>query len=224
MNKIRFLRIREGMTDSLSQALRPEPITAFVGGGGKTSTMLTLAWELAEQGKRVIVTTTTHILPVNEPLPANLKIVGMPAAHGKLGPVSDPDGLKQNCDYLLIEADGSRGLPAKAPADHEPVLTPATGLVVAVQGMTAIGGEIQTVCHRPERVCCLLKKQMTDRLSTADAAKLLLSEQGQRKNAGGRRYAVVLNQADDIEKQRYAEEIAGYLPKTLPCVITSYRE
>ena len=35
----------------------------LVGGGGKTTTMYALAGEAREAGKRVIVTTTTHIMP-----------------------------------------------------------------------------------------------------------------------------------------------------------------
>ena len=35
----------------------------LVGGGGKTTTMYALAREAREAGKRVIVTTTTHIMP-----------------------------------------------------------------------------------------------------------------------------------------------------------------
>ncbi|MGL6173173.1 MAG: selenium cofactor biosynthesis protein YqeC, partial [Cellulosilyticaceae bacterium] len=38
-----------------------EGIIAFVGGGGKTTTIYTLARELSDQGKKVIVTTTTKM-------------------------------------------------------------------------------------------------------------------------------------------------------------------
>ena len=38
-------------------------VVSFVGGGGKTTTMFRLAYELAQQGKRVVTTTTTHIGP-----------------------------------------------------------------------------------------------------------------------------------------------------------------
>ena len=42
-------------------ALPPQSLISLVGAGGKTTTMYTLASELAQQGKRVITTTTTNI-------------------------------------------------------------------------------------------------------------------------------------------------------------------
>ena len=44
-----------------------------------------------------------------------------------------------NSDVLLIEADGARRLPLKAPRDHEPVIPPDTSLVVPVAGIDALG-------------------------------------------------------------------------------------
>ena len=50
---------------SLVRALMPSgslpAVISLVGAGGKTTTMYQLADELAEQGKRVLVTTSTHI-------------------------------------------------------------------------------------------------------------------------------------------------------------------
>ena len=48
---------------TVSHGLRPylSPLTALVGGGGKTSTMFTLARECLGLGKTVLVTTTTHL-------------------------------------------------------------------------------------------------------------------------------------------------------------------
>ena len=40
-------------------------------------------------------------------------------------------------DLVLIEADGSKRLPCKVPADHEPVLLPESDIVVAVLGLSA---------------------------------------------------------------------------------------
>lgn len=212
-----------GGKTTLAQILNPPRITAFVGAGGKTHTMLALAHELAEQGSRVIVTTTTHIMPVSEPLPENLRVVGSLRPDGRLGRMEDVDALAEQCNYLLIEADGSRCHPAKAPAGHEPVLTSGTELVVGVLGLTAIGGAIQAVCHRPELVAALLQKKEQDSLTAQDAAMLLLSQQGQRKDVGKRRYAVVLNQADDVEKRRTAAQIRALLGE-IPCVVTAYGE
>lgn len=47
--------------------------------------------------------------------------------------------LLNYCDVLLIEADGSKGLPVKVPAEHEPVIIPETQVVIGCAGLTAIG-------------------------------------------------------------------------------------
>src|SRR5260370_5793452 len=41
--------------------LPEQPLISIVGAGGKTTTMYTLAHELAQQGRRVVTTTTTQI-------------------------------------------------------------------------------------------------------------------------------------------------------------------
>lgn len=207
----------------LRPLLSPAPITALVGGGGKTSTMLALGRELCEAGEAVTVTTTTHIRPVPAPWPEGFSVVGVPVAEGKLGGVADPDSLWSPGEFLLIEADGSRGLPAKAPAPWEPVLTEQTGLVIALLGLTAVGQPIVKVCHRPERVCALLGISPDHRLTPADCARLIVSPEGLFKAVGNRRFAVVLNQADNDPLCRAGLEIARSLPADLPCVLTCYR-
>lgn len=218
-----YCALPSGQRTTLAQVLQPEHITAFVGAGGKTHTMFALAYELAADGKRVIVTTTTHIFPPLRPLPPGITVVGVPRSDRRLGGVEDVDALAEHCDYLLIEADGSRCHPVKAPAAHEPVLTQGTQLVVGVLGLSAIGQRIGEISHRTELVCEILDKEVTDLLSEADAALLLSCEAGQRKAVGQRRYAVVLNQADDVEKCRNAREIAQLLGE-IPCVVTAYGE
>lgn len=224
MRPIRILFPDGSTAERITDVIRPAPITSFVGGGGKTSSMLALGTELAEQGNRVILTTTTRIRPFVKPFVSGLFCVGEPAENGKLGPVSDPDELKTQCDFLLIEADGSRGLPIKAPAAHEPVITAGTELVVAVLGLTGIGKPILAVCHRPERVCDLLGVTADAVMTPERAAALILSRDGLRKQAGDRRYAVLLNQADGEKEQEMGRRIAALLPSEIICAMTSYRE
>ena len=117
-------------------------IIAFVGAGGKTTTILTLAQELLQQGKRIIITTTTHIFPPDEAqyglfftpdsalLPKFLQthriavVANSLNTQGKLTGITSEqiDLLAQLADYVLVEADGSKRLPCKVPAAHEPAL------------------------------------------------------------------------------------------------------
>lgn len=49
----------------------------------------------------------------------------------------------QLADIVLIEADGSRRMPCKAPAAHEPVLLPQCDIVLAVAGVSALGESLE---------------------------------------------------------------------------------
>lgn len=209
--------------ETLAEILHPSPVTAFVGSGGKTGTILALAQDLDAQGARVIITTTAKILPVNAKLPSGIRVIGSPLSNGKLGPVSHAELLCRECDFLLIESDGSRSLPVKAPGDHEPPIPEFAEAVVALQGMTAFGKPIREVCHRPERVCALIGKDPDAALAPEDGAKLLLSTSGQMKNIGNRRYAVILNQADGENERLAARQIILRLPGNIICAITSYK-
>ena len=61
-------------------------------------------------------------------------------------------------DYLLVEADGSKRLPIKAHASHEPVFYPQADLGVAIIGMQGLGKRVEEgQVHRPELMCRLLQ-------------------------------------------------------------------
>ncbi|MDO4572696.1 MAG: selenium cofactor biosynthesis protein YqeC, partial [Clostridia bacterium] len=117
---------------SLSAALAaPRGVTALVGGGGKTTLMFRLARELAAAHK-VVVATTTHVMrpqdipvlvdPTLEEIRAALStenaiFVGRVASHDKMTASGIEAGdLAAVADYVLVEADGARGRPLKAPA------------------------------------------------------------------------------------------------------------
>ncbi len=202
----------------------PRGVTAVVGGGGKTALIAALARELCPDG-RVLLATTTHIWPpagtvLLRPTPDALErafargplvAVGEACPDGKLRAPDTPlRELATLADYTLLEADGSRGLPVKAPNENEPALTGAEALVLAVAGVSALGQSIARAAHRPERVAALLGKPTDAQLAPEDLALLLQSPMGQRK-AVTCRYAVVLNQCDHIAAVRAAREIARRL-------------
>lgn len=59
--------------------------------------------------------------------------------------------LALGCDLLLLEADGSRGLPVKAPGQNEPVVPPDTDTLVGVIGLDCLGRPLLAGnAHRPE--------------------------------------------------------------------------
>lgn len=210
---------------------------SLVGGGGKSTLMLRLARELAADGRRAVVTTTTHISRAQGETAGPLldggdgadlgraleacPVVCIAAPCGaadKLGP--PPDALLTAAGtlahWVLAEADGARRLPVKAPADHEPVLLPG-GLVCAVAGLSALGRPLARVCHRPGLAADLLGVAPEALLSPDLLARLLTSPKGQRKGVEDpARFRVVLNQADDPAALDLARETAAGIRDCIP--------
>ena len=149
----------------------PGNLVAFVGGGGKTSLMFALAAVLPG---RVVVTTTTRIFAAQMRLAPAIEYAAdlsrldqLLEAHGRCLVVGQVEGDKAfgvdpalpaallarpDVDFVLVEADGSRMRPVKAPAAHEPVIPPGTTLVVPVAGLDALERPLEEVAHRPELV------------------------------------------------------------------------
>lgn len=168
----------------------PRGVTALVGGGGKT----TLAHVLARQlPGTVIFCTTTRILP-SETLPVctggpseiaaaleqhRAVCVGTPADHGKLAASVVPvDALARLADYVIVEADGSKGLPCKAHLPYEPVIPPETARTICVVGASGFGRPIREAAHRPERFAQLCGASTEDAITPERLAAVLLVEGG----------------------------------------------
>ncbi len=197
-------------------------VTAVIGGGGKTTMLYTLARELAGSA-RVILCTTTHILPpphlpVLDPdtaggLAAALErspclCLGAPAAEGKLTAPSLPlAALAEVADYVLVEADGSRCLPIKAHLPHEPVIPRIASRTILVAGASGLGQPVERAVHRPEQFCRLTGSGPEDPVTAQSLAALLRAER-----LGN---AVFLNQVES----RPQREAAGYLAEKLDCPV-----
>ena len=226
-----------GLWSSLRLDMERCPIVTLVGGGGKTSAMYALAHEGRLAGKRVVVTTTTHIMPhPGLPLTGGAELPGLLDRYGA-ATVGVMTGRKLSgglpaaeclawADLVLVEGDGARLHPLKAPAEHEPVIPPESGAVIAVAGLDALGQPIGTACHRPERVCALLGRETDHPITPADVASLLSHPLGGRKNVGQEMaFRCLLNKADDETRRRQGEEIAALLERQgIPCAITYFTE
>jgi len=199
----------------------PTGIIAAVGGGGKTSLLWRLAQELSENAK-VLITTTTHMWPpgcqlLYNPTKARIREAftqaSLVAAGNRLsdGKMCEPLGWHGNfqglADYVLVEADGSRGLPLKAPAEHEPVIPDNTALTLAVAGMTCVGQTIETAAHRAALYASRAGVALATPVTPALVAERLCATDGQRKNVPGA-FVVVLNQADTPERLTFARLVA----------------
>lgn len=214
-------------------------LVALVGGGGKSSTMYAMARQAMDRGLSVVVTTTTHILPhpklplTGDPaaLPALLaehRVVTLGAydQRGKLTGAGDPAAFLDVAHVVLIEADGAKLRPLKAPADHEPVIPPSSDAVIAGAGLDCVGKPIEETCHRPERVCALLGTGPDHLITPADVADILSSPAGGRKDVGqAMAFRCLLNKADDPQRQAWGAEIKALLARQgIYSTITYYTE
>ena len=225
---------------NLAQALRlgNTPCLALVGAGGKSTALFQLARELPPP---VIVTATTH-LNIDQIKLANSHWIGekpedLAGLEENLCGVMlvtglmDEDrttGLNANliswlrevCDShnipLLIEADGSRQRPLKAPTVPEPVIPEFVETVVVVAGLSGLGKPlVAEFVHRPEIFARLSGLARRETVTPEALTRVLTHPSGGMKNIppGARRVAL-LNQADTPALQAQVKMIAEQL---LPC-------
>ena len=199
----------------LSTALRPgdHELIALVGGGGKTTLLFALAHQLPGP---VLATCTTKMEaeavdestlrhPSDDDLKRALTERSPVLALGDdLGPKvrgvapALVDSWFDLADHVVVEADGSRGLPCTAPAPHEPPLPTRATTVIAVIGADALGRVIADQCHRPMRVAAVAGCSPYQRLTPDRAATVLGSERGLRKRVPlTARFVVAITKVDD---------------------------
>lgn len=126
---------------------------------------------------------------------------------------------------IVVEADGSRTLPVKAPADHEPVVPQSTTLLAACLGLDAIGAPLDDAhAHRAERIRALLGvDDPAQRLTAAHAARLLTHPQGGAKALPpSADFLPILNKADTAPRLAAGRQIAALLAREgVPALITA---
>ena len=208
----------------------PRGVISVIGSGGKTTLIETLSLLLSRRGK-VLITTTTHILPFSHCkniLPENreeekdiiaslrkefqkeqILCMAVPGKDGKLGkPPILFSVLEKQFDYILVEADGSKRLPAKAHNEREPQIPEETKLSILVFGASALGKPIEDVVHRVE----LFQGLFTPPLKKGTVlSKEILAEALQKERLGD---ILFINQVDCIEKKE-REMLRSFLENRL---------
>jgi molybdenum cofactor cytidylyltransferase len=200
-------------------------VVSFVGAGGKTTVIFQLAREIANRNS-ILVTSTTHLGAWQIPLAdqyviaTNLNDLNNMPPHGvtlvtgemendRTKPVNETilnwlyENTKLRAIPLLIEADGSRQKPLKAPAAHEPPIPEFTDTVVVVAGLSALGKPLTDEnVHRAEIFSQLSGLQINQSVTPDAVTRVLRHPQGGLKNipSHARRIAL-LNQSDTPELQ-----------------------
>ncbi len=213
---------------NLSRALRLDKtsraVICFTGAGGKTAAVFRLARELSKQNA-VVVTATSHLGAWQIPL-ADRHIIakqgdeiqisqnGVTLVTGEIeGSRTKPvdhitlnwlraESEKQNIS-LLVEADGSRQKPLKAPATHEPPVPEFSGFVVHVAGLSVLGKPLTDEhIHRAEIFSKLSGLPLGASVTPQAIVKVLTHPEGGLKNVPPHaRRVILLNQADTPELQ-----------------------
>jgi probable selenium-dependent hydroxylase accessory protein YqeC len=195
--------------------------------------MLRLAAEISAAGDRVVSTTTTRLAasevthaPVHVRTVAALSAALATSRHVLLTGEDDahfdkvhgvaPEvlcALQLPHAALVIEADGSRQRPFKAPGEHEPVIPACSTLVVPVVGIDAVGRPLTSRhVHRPELVSRI---HAGDTVTPEMIAAVMTHPRGGRKNVpAGARIVLLINKIDNDDRLRLARDIAARVLET----------
>ena len=122
---------------------------------------------------------------------------------------------------LLIEADGSRQKPLKAPAAHEPPIPDFVDTVIVVAGLSALGKPLDDRhVHRAEIFSQLSGLPMGQMITPESLTRVLSHPEGGLKNipTHARRVAL-LNQADTPELQSIGGNMARQLLNEFDSVV-----
>jgi len=240
-------------------ALKCPSIISVVGGGGKTSFIFTLAREAADQNLSVLITTTTAMFnpdafAENRPRPFDRLFTG-PAqnlaeprpekgkillgaenliAGGKKLKGYEKEALSiaveaSGFDLVLIEADGARMRPVKAPAPHEPVILPTSNMVVGCIGLDCLDTPLdETHVHRPEILAQITGLDMDSPVTETCLSGLVRHDRGIFKSAHlSAQRILVLNKADTPELEKRGAGLAQTLsqtPQAPLCLITRLKD
>ena len=218
-------------------------VVSFVGSGGKTTLMFHLARELASAGDSVLTTTTTKICRplrhqsacivtagAKEPLLTQLDdlctkhlhitaAAGYIAGHKKLiGFNPDVISALHQANlfrWIIVEADGSRRRPLKAPADHEPVVPDCTKWIIGVLGLSGVGKPLtEEWVYRHDLFAQVTRLSPGDDVTVEAVCEVLTSEKGIFKDAPVNAVRLAfLNQADMPQERVAGQKIIEHLAR-----------
>ena len=200
---------------------------SIVGAGGKTTLLYYLSRKFRDMNRKILLTTTTHIyMPTENIFDSSLisddeeniikyavsiersgvYLIGSSInEEGKLKGL-DLDALDKLSrlnvfDFILVEADGSKNKPIKAPTEWEPMVPESTTIMIGVIGLDSLGRFVDSdTVHRSEEFCRICECRKGDIIDEAMIAKLISHPRGLFKNVPDKAEKMVfLNKVDDIE-------------------------
>lgn len=197
---------------------------AIVGAGGKSTILFNSAKEF---GMPVVLAATAHLctdqlkladthliierqvdleIAFQKPLKGITLLTGPVGKNNRTRGIqsSEVDLIWEYCDQLnlplLVEADGSRRLPLKAPAEHEPPIPEWVNQVVVVVGLSALGKPVsEETIFRAEKFAEITGSRLGERITFEIIISYLLADEGGLKNIlNTARKSVFFNQLDQV--------------------------
>jgi len=225
-------------------------VITVIGSGGKTSLIWHLAaYFAAKPGRRILVTPTTKMLVPSketklydfyygewnnsdvqngavlpEPAPGIILAGHFNEASDKLESLP-PDLLEKaisGYDAVLIEGDGSRGLPLKAWTENEPVIPPFTTLTVGMLPLWPLGKPVsEDFVHRLPLFLDLTGAVRGGNLMPEHIVRLITGREAETGDApipglfarAQGRKVLFFNQIEDSESLEQAQKLANHLPQ-----------
>jgi probable selenium-dependent hydroxylase accessory protein YqeC len=193
-------------------------VAAVIGCGGKTSLIEAIAREtLALRPKlKIMVSPTTKMYP---PKHSPVPYMGvLDEETGKLTalPPEELKALLPRYGLILLEADGSKGLPCKGWREDEPAVPEFCTHTVGVFPVTALGlAATAENVHRLGEFLALTGLREGEEITEAALARMVCGEQGMFKNAVGDRF-LIANQAEDDAKKKAAQSILARIKAEYP--------
>ncbi|MGO9308563.1 MAG: selenium cofactor biosynthesis protein YqeC [Spirochaetia bacterium] len=211
--------------EALARWFLPGAVYTFVGAGGKTAALKRVADFMVETGVKARLTTTTRVgiaefdgvsvdvihgpdemaEALGDETPIRLLVGGTLPAQGKYR------GLEQRMierasvradTIVLVEGDGSRKRPMKAPEIREPVIPANSAAVFALMGAAAFDEPIDEAhCYNHQKALALVGKTGSF-FEPREIAALAADPEGCCKGVlAGMAFRLLINQGDIEEKR-----------------------
>lgn len=207
-------------------SIKKSDIISITGSGGKTTLMESLGEELKNYG-RVLITSSSKIRrPQNEHIDyifdsfssyRKVEEDKVLVAMGELDKKTNKfyaisqeqiESIRDDFDYIIIEADGCRNLPLKMWKSHEPVIYSISSKVICVFSAKVIGRKVEEdFIYNYEDFNKLIEREYVDK---EVFLKLIRSKPGPFGDFVGDRY-VFFNQVESIEEKMDSDKVITYL-------------
>ena len=215
------------------------PVISLVGAGGKTTILFSLAASMTTElsGTVIICGTTRFTLGTPAPavwsyadvlntgtkssLPSTIVVSDSidPEYKGRFSPLNNQQianlARLSEVAAILVNADGSRMRPFKAPKSEEPILPNVCTHVICLVGADALGLPITAeAVHRPDEIRRVLESIGLDNLTQLDAkaiSEVLVHTYGVISDDRDCEFSIIVHKAD---YQNAAKAIANSITET----------